>query len=198
MKGADWRHPEGPDSSIRGRETHPVVHVAYEDAEAYARWVGKRLPTEAEWEYAARGGLEKQAYPWGDEYKKGNRYMANTWQGNFPNENTGEDGFIGTSPVGSFPANRYGLYDMSGNVWQWVSDWYRPDYYQRLPQGQLNFDPQGPTDSYDPQEPGIRKKVQRGGSFLCAEEYCARYRVGARGKGEYTSGAPHVGFRLVK
>jgi Uncharacterized conserved protein len=198
VKGACWNHPEGPESSLRGREKHPVVHIAYEDAEAYARWIGKRIPTEAEWEYAARGGLSKKAYPWGAEYKPQGRFMANTWQGSFPMKDSGEDGFVGTSPVGSFPPNGYGLYDMAGNVWQWTADWYRPDYYRRLPQGQLNFDPQGPTDSYDPLEPGIQKKVQRGGSFLCAEEYCARYRTGARGKGEYTSGAPHVGFRLVK
>ncbi|MDG0817669.1 formylglycine-generating enzyme family protein [Bdellovibrio svalbardensis] len=198
VRGADWKHPTGPESSISGKENAPVVHIAYEDAEAYARWKGKRLPTEAEWEYAARGGLDRKTYVWGNEIHPNGKFMANTWQGEFPVRNSGEDGFTGIAPVGSFPANGYGLYDMSGNVWQWVSDWYRPDYFKTLSAQGLAKNPQGPTDSFDPQEPGIKKRVHKGGSFLCTDQYCARFRPGSRGKGDILSGTNHLGFRLVQ
>jgi formylglycine-generating enzyme required for sulfatase activity len=192
--GASWRHPEGPGSDLNGREKHPVVHVAWDDAVAYARWAKKRLPTEAEWEFAARGGLDRKLYCWGDELKPSGKWLANIWQGNFPNENTMEDGFRGTAPGASFPPNGYGLYDMAGNVWEWCSDWYRPDYYEASP----TKNPQGPADSFDPQEPGIPKRVQRGGSFLCSDMYCSRYLPGGRGKGAVDSGTSHIGFRCVR
>jgi formylglycine-generating enzyme required for sulfatase activity len=199
VKGANWRHPDGPESDLKGREKHPVVQVAWEDAAAYARWVGKRLPTEAEFEFAARGGLDGKKYDWGDEIMPGGRYMMNSWQGHFPNENTAEDGYRATAPVGSFPPNGYGLYDMAGNVWQWCSDWYRPDYYQSLSAGpQPVRNPLGPSDSFDPSEPGIKKRVMRGGSYLCSDQYCSAYEAGARGKGEPDSGMNHLGFRCVK
>jgi formylglycine-generating enzyme required for sulfatase activity len=198
-KGANWRHPEGPDSDLRARMNQPVVQVAYDDALAYCSWAGGRLPTEAEFEYAARGGLKRKRYAWGDEFKPGGKYMANTFQGHFPDNNTAEDGYVGTSPVGSFPANGHGLYDMAGNVWEWTADWYRPDYYQTLAaNGTVTTNPRGPSDSFDPQEPGIPKRVQRGGSFLCTDQYCSRYMVGARGKGAPDTGTSHVGFRCVR
>jgi formylglycine-generating enzyme required for sulfatase activity len=201
VPGACWRHPQGPESDIEGRGADPVVHVAYEDAEAYAHWAGKRLPTEAEWEFAARGGLAGEPYPWGREFRPDDRWMANTWQGRFPGENTAADGFVGVAPVGRFPANSYGLHDVSGNVWEWCSDWYRPDTYARDagPDGRaVAVDPHGPADSFDPQEPGQAKRVHRGGSFLCSDQYCARYIVGTRGKGEVSSSTNHIGFRCVK
>lgn len=193
VPGASWKHPEGPGSSIDARMNHPVVQVAWEDAVAYAKWAGKRLPTEAEWERAARGGLEQMPYVWGKEFRPGGKSMANTFDGSFPDHNTRLDGYAGTSPVKAFPANGYGLYDMAGNVWQWCADWYRPDYYARSPAK----NPLGPEDSYDPSEPGAKKRVQRGGSFLCCDQYCSRYRPGGRGKGAVDTGAGHTGFRCV-
>jgi formylglycine-generating enzyme required for sulfatase activity len=199
IPGANWRRPEGYGSDIKGRDKHPVVHICWIDAREYCSWksrkTGKtyRLPTEAEWEFAARGGLDRNNYPWGNELKPGDKWMSNIWQGDFPYENTAADGFKGTSPVDAFPPNGYGLYDMAGNVWQWCSDWYRPDYYK--PQKMVN--PQGPQDSSDPSEPGIPKRVQRGGSFLCSEQFCSRYVVGSRGKGAIDSGAMHTGFRCT-
>ena len=199
IKGANWRHPEGPNSNLKGREKFPVVQVAYPDALAYAKWAGKRLPSEAEWEFAARGGLAGQLYPWGNEFRPNGKWMANTFQGHFPEKNTGDDGYTGIAPVAQFPANGYGLYDMAGNVWQWTTDWYRPDYYQQLAaSGSVARNPRGPDAPYDPEEPGEKKKVHRGGSFLCTDQYCSRYVVGTRGKGEVTTGTNHLGFRCVK
>jgi formylglycine-generating enzyme required for sulfatase activity len=197
VKGADWRHPLGPDSSIAGEDMLPVVHVAYEDAVAYSTWAGKHLPTEAEWEFAARGGLTGQVYAWGNELRKRGRWMANTHQGHFPDHDAGEDGFAGLAPVAQFPPNGYGLYDVAGNVWEWVSDWYRPDYYEELAARGIAHNPEGPTSSFDPGEPGVMKRVQRGGSFLCTDQYCSRYMVGTRGKGEVSTGTNHLGFRGV-
>ena len=198
IHGANWRHPESPKSSLTGRDNFPVVDIAYEDAVAYAKWAGKRLPTEAEWEFAARGGLSGKLYVWGDEFRPNGKWMANTHQGQFPIQDTGDDGHIGVSEVGLFPPNGYGLYDMAGNVWQWTSDWYRPDYYARLAAvGGVTKNPGGPSESYDPGEPNDKKKVQRGGSFLCTDQYCSRYMVGTRGKGEVSTGTNHLGFRCV-
>lgn len=197
--GANWRHPEGSASSIANRMNHPVVHIAYEDALAYCQWAGKRLPTEAEFEFASRGGLDRKRYAWGDEFMPGGKHMANTYQGHFPDTNSGEDGYLATAPVGSFPANGYGLFDMAGNVWEWTSDWYRADYYQSLAASdQIAVNPKGPADSLDPNEPGVKKRVQRGGSFLCTDQYCARYIAGGRGKGEADTGTNHLGFRCVR
>lgn len=199
VHGASWRHPTGPGSDLGGREKLPVVHVAYEDAEAYARWAGKRLPTEAEFEFAARGGLAGRRYAWGDQLRPDGRFMANTFQGHFPDEDSGGDGWNGLAPVASFPANRYGLYDIAGNVWEWCRDWYRADTYEfAAAAGVVARNPAGPADSLDPSEPGVPKRVQRGGSFLCTSQYCARYLVGSRGKGEPSSGGNHLGFRCVR
>jgi formylglycine-generating enzyme required for sulfatase activity len=196
-KGASWRHPTGPKSDLHGREHYPVVQVAYEDAVAYAAWAHKRLPTEAEFEFAARGGLSGKRFAWGDELRPGDRWMANVFEGHFPDRDTGDDGWAGAAPVASFPANGYGLFDVTGNVWEWVADWYRSDYYATFDLKRTSRNPRGPEDSHDPSEPGVAKRVQRGGSFLCSSEYCTRYLVGSRGRGEPSSGADHLGFRCV-
>ena len=196
--GANWKSPEGGGSSVRTRADHPVVHVAFEDVVAYAKWAGKRPPTEAEFEFAGRGGLDRNLYPWGNTLMPGEKPAANIWQGQFPARDLGEDGYAGTSPVTAFPANAFGLFDMGGNVWQWCADWYRPDYYTALAgTAAVAQNPQGPSDSFDPQEPGAAKRVLKGGSYLCTDQYCARYLVGSRGKSEVTSGASNLGFRLV-
>ena len=201
VPGANWRHPDGPQSDLKGRENSPVVHIAYEDAAAYAKWAGKRLPTEAEFEFAARGGLTGKSYPWGDELKPDGKWPTNIYQGTFPVEggDAGEDGFKGIAPVAQFRPNGYGLFDVGGNVWEWTSDWYRADYYSTLAaQGGVARNPKGPSTSLDPAEPDQPKRVQRGGSFLCTDEYCTRYMVGTRGKGEVRSASNHLGFRCVK
>jgi formylglycine-generating enzyme len=199
VPGANWRHPLGQASSLAGKAQFPVVHIAYEDAQAYAKWAGKRLPTEAEWEFAARGGLAGALFVWGNDFRPNGKWMANIYEGNFPNHDTGEDGFVGICPVAVYPPNGYGLYDMAGNVWQWTSDWYRPDYYAQLAgTGGVARNPQGPDSSDDPSHPGERLKVHRGGSFLCSDQYCSRYMVGTRGNGEVSTGSNHLGFRLVK
>jgi formylglycine-generating enzyme required for sulfatase activity len=203
VPGADWRHPSGPNSTIVGHDQDPVLHIAYVDAAAYAAWAGKRLPTEAEWEFAARGGLTGARYTWGDDLTLNGRWMANIWEGAFPHKNSEDDGFSGIAPVASFPANAYGLHDMAGNVWEWCSDWYRPDAYalaQRAAGGGVVRDPRGvaESESFDPQEPGMPKRVQRGGSYLCTDQYCTRYMVGTRGKGAADTGSNHVGFRCVR
>lgn len=193
VPGASWRHPEGPDSSIDDRMDHPVVHVAFEDAVAYCDWAGKRLATEAEWEYAARGGLADSLYPWGNEREPDGEYMCNYWQGTFPTDRQTLDGFEGTAPVGSFSENGYGLHDMAGNVWEWTADLYHHDYYAMSP----TRNPLGPKESFDPGEPGLIKRVTRGGSFMCNTNSCTGYRCAARMRSEISSGAFHTGFRCV-
>jgi formylglycine-generating enzyme required for sulfatase activity len=192
--GADWRHPEGPDTSLHGRERHPVVHVVFADAEAYATWAGKELPTEAEWEYAARGGLDGAEFAWGDELFPKRKPMANTWQGEFPYENTLLDGYEGTSPVGSFPPNGYGLYDVCGNVWEWTSDWFAPG--GETPSPCCGGDPR--AASIDPNDPtAIPRRVMKGGSHLCAPNYCRRYRPAARMAQAIDTSTNHLGFRCL-
>jgi formylglycine-generating enzyme len=195
---ANWKHPEGPQSNLKGREDHPAIQIAWDDAVAYAKWAGKRLPTEAEFEFAARGGLDRNRYAWGNELKPDGKWAANLWQGRFPWKNGKEDGYERTSPVRAFPANGFGLYDMGGNVWQWCADWYRPDYFEGLAKQGVVKNPQGPAESFDPQEPGIPKRVQKSGSFLCSDQYCSRYLVGSRGKGATDSGGSNTGFRCVR
>jgi formylglycine-generating enzyme required for sulfatase activity len=197
VPGADWRHPEGPGSGIKGRENLPVIHVSWYDAAAYAAWAGKSLPTEAEWEWAARGGLTGSVYTWGNEDIDVGKPKANTWQGKFPVSNTGKDGFTGLAPVKSFPANNYGLYDMAGNVWEWCADWYRADYYQSLPTSSVTENPSGPSSSLDPDEPYTPKKTLRGGSFMCNKSYCTGYRVSRRMKSSADTGSSNTGFRCV-
>lgn len=200
VQGANWRHPQGPGSSIKKRPDHPVVHVAWEDVAAYAQWTGKELPTEAEWERAARGGLEGAEYAWGDEFTPGDSWMANTWQGDFPIENLKQDGYVGTAPVGSFPPNGYGLMDMIGNVWEWTSDWYQAHAETSHACCTVESPRGGDRErSYDPQLTDVRipRKVMKGGSHLCAPNYCRRYRPAARMPQAIDTATSHLGFRCI-
>jgi formylglycine-generating enzyme required for sulfatase activity len=202
LKGANWRHPYGPNSNIGGLDNHPVVHVGYADALIYARWAGKHLPTEAEWEFAARAGLEGAEYAWGDEFTPNGVHMANTWQGEFPHQNLAEDGFRRTSPVEAFPPNAYGVYDLIGNTWEWTGDWYSSKHIADAPKACcIPENPRGgsETGSFDPRQPAIKipRKVIKGGSHLCAPNYCRRYRPAARHAEAVDTSASHLGFRCV-
>lgn len=197
-KGASWKMPQGELSSTKGKEDHPAIHISWYDASAYARWAGKRLPTEAEWEYAARGGQADQVYPWGNELKNDDKTKANFWQGEFPIFNQELDGFEKTAPVRSFAPNGYGLYDMAGNIWEWCDDWFHHEYYQCLVDNKLSDNPQGPEGSFDPYQPSVPVKVVRGGSFLCNDSYCSGYRAGSRMKSSPDTGLEHTGFRCVR
>lgn len=196
--GASWKHPKGPGSSIKGKEDHPVTHMSWYDAKAYAKWAGKRLPTEAEWEVAARGGLSQAEFPWGDEEFSEQEPQAQIWVGSFPCQSKHQEGYVGTKQVKSFSPNHYGLYDLAGNVWEWTADWYRYDTYKEQHKQGVVRNPQGPSSSFDPAEPAAKKRVQRGGSFLCHDSYCTGYRVAARAKTTPDTSLSHTGFRCVK
>jgi formylglycine-generating enzyme required for sulfatase activity len=194
--GANWKQPEGKGSSIDGKDNHPVVHVSYEDAMAYCHWAGRRLPTEAEWEFAARGGKRDKIYFWGDLTDKLSSYV-NSWEGEFPVDNTQADGFEKSAPVKTYPPNGYGLYEISGNVWEWTSDWYSSQYYQYCRENSITNNPKGPNEAFNPNNPYVDERVIRGGSFLCNASYCASYRVSSRMATDPSTSLEHLGFRTV-